>query len=171
MNLAGTPRQLPCPYQTIFFMENQNLMQKKSTITSASSEALSNLQMPCVISAEVSRKNRILQEKLKSSNKIVKRNKRREGCWKTKCQNWTQNVTQQKKTINILLMKTASWQLLTENDYQWTSNCLEIEWWSDRSSHLTADARVIHLFDKKEKALTPELNLYANSLLKHDVPS
>lgn len=57
-------------------MENQNLIQENITLKSELSETISDLQRLNIKSENVSRKNRVFQEKLELSNKTVKRTKR-----------------------------------------------------------------------------------------------
>lgn len=54
-------------------MENQNLIQENITLKSELSETISDLQRLNIKSENVSRKNRVFQEKLELSNKTVKR--------------------------------------------------------------------------------------------------
>lgn len=156
-------------------MENQNLIQEKITLKSELSETLSNLQTLNIKSENVSMKNRVLREKLESSNKTVKRTKRREDYWKTKCTKLETTTDTTKEDYQQLIN-----ELQADNDQQRTTiNELQtaLKEKDDQIAHLIeqlqegAETRVIHLFDKKEKAFTPELHLCVYSLLEHNVPS
>lgn len=117
----------------------------------------------------------MLQEKLVSSNKTVKRTKRREDYWKTKCTKLETTTDTTKEDYQQLI-----YELQADNDQQRTTITelqTALKEKDDQIAYLIEqlqegdETRVIHLFDKKEKAFTPELHLCVYSLLEHNVPS
>lgn len=156
-------------------MENQNLVQDKFTLKSELSETIFNLQTLNIKSENRSRKNRVLQEKRVSSNKTVKRTKHREDYWKTKCTKLETTTDKTKEDYQQLI-----YELQADNDQQRTTITelqTALKEKDDQIAYLIEQlqegdkTRVIHLFDKKEKAFTPELHLCVYSLLEHNVPS
>ncbi|XP_062619501.1 uncharacterized protein LOC134281055 [Saccostrea cucullata] len=157
------------------FMENQNLTNEKIALKSELTETISHMQTLNIKSEDVIKQNRVLHEKLKSSNQAVKRTKRREDYWKTKCTKLETSDDTSKEDYQALLneLQAENDQLrVTVNDLQHTlkEKDDEISYLVEQLHNLT-DNKVINLFDKKEKAFTPELHLCVYSLLEHNVPS
>nr|XP_034332011.1 uncharacterized protein LOC117691066 [Crassostrea gigas] len=97
-------------------MENQNLNQEKFTLKSELFETISSLKTLNIKSENISRKNRVLQEKRVSSNKTVKRTKRREDYWKTKCTKLETTTDTTKEDYQQLI-----YELQADNDQQRTT--------------------------------------------------
>lgn len=175
INSSGDATSTAISISNSLFMENQNLIQEKFTLKSELSETISNLQTLNIKSENISRKNQVLQEKLVSSNKTVKRTKRREDYWKTKCTKLETTTDTTKEDYQQLI-----YELQADNDQQRTTITelqTALKEKDDQIAYLIEqlqegdETRVIHLFDKKEKAFTPELHLCVYSLLEHNVPS
>ncbi|XP_061193677.1 uncharacterized protein LOC133201903 [Saccostrea echinata] len=139
------------------------------------SKQTSNIHCMSSYSEEVKKKNEILHEKLKDSKQETKRTKRREEYWKTKC---TRLETSADSTVEEC-HKFIS-ELQEENDD--LNNVLrelrkilkEKEEEISVMSELLQEANkndVIRLFNKKEKAFTPQLHLCVYTLLEHNVPA
>ncbi|XP_065933731.1 girdin-like [Magallana gigas] len=175
INSSGDATSTAISISNSLFMENQNLNQEKFTLKSELSETISNLKTLNIKSENISRKNRVLQENLVSSNKTVKRTKRREDYWKTKCTKLETTTDTTKEDYQQLI-----YELQADNDQQRTTITelqTALKEKDDQIAYLIeqlqegGETRVIHLFDKKEKAFTPELHLCVYSLLEHNVPS